>query len=256
MLDILINILRLTRMWKSMLDCHQNQCQAIREARGLGPIGSGKKVGDAHFGATLQLERELINWTSRFSTWISAQKGYVRALNNWLLKCLPSEPEETPDGIVPFSPGRIGAPPIFVICNQWSQTMERISEKEVVDSMRVFTMSLHQIREQDKHEIRQRMMTNKDLERKVRNMDREDQKIQKQIQALDKMVLVSGHGNSLSVAGQIVYQSDTSNASLQASLQRIFEAMERFTANSTKAYEELLQRSEEVRLAKDQERAS
>lgn len=237
-------------MWKSMLDCHRNQCQAIREARGLGSFGSGIKLGDAHLEATLQLEHELINWTSRFSTWISAQKGYVRALNNWLLKCLPNEPEVTPDGIVPFSPGRIGAPPIFVICNQWSQAMERISEKEVVDSMRVFTMSVLQIWEQDKHEIRQKGMANKDLERKVRTLDRQDQKLQKEIQALDKkMVLVSGDG-------QIVYQSDTRNVSLQASLQRIFEAMERFTANSTKAYEDLLQRSEEERLAKDHERAS
>lgn len=244
-------------MWKSMLDRHHNLCQVIREAKGLGPIGSGKKLGDAHLEATLQLQREAINWTDRFRTWISVQKGFVRAVNNWLLKCLLYEPEETPDGIVPFSPGRIGAPPIFVICNQWSQAMDRLSEKEVVNSMRVFTMSVLQIWEHDKHEMRQRMMASKDLERKVRNLDRKDQKLQKEIQALDKkMVLVSGDGNSLSLAGQIVYQSDTSNASLQASLQHIFEAMERFTSNSTKAYEELLKRSEEERLAKDHEMPS
>ena len=242
-------------MWKCMLECHSIQCQAIREARGLGSFGSGKKLGDAHLEATLQFGRELIDWTFRFSTWISAQKGYVKALNNWLVKCLHYEPEETPDGIVPFSPGRLGAPPVFVICHQWSQAMDSISEKAVVDSMRVFSMSVIQIWEQDKHEMRQRMMSNKDLERKVRNMDKEDQKMQKEIQAFDKkMVLVSGQNNSLSVSGHIVYQSDTSNASLQASLQRIFEAMEKFTANSMKAYEELLQRSEEETHSREQER--
>lgn len=246
----------LTRMWKCMLECHHIQCEVIREARGLGSIGSGKKHGDAHLEATLQFGRELLNWTFRFSTWISAQKGFVRALNNWLVKCLLYEPEETPDGIVPFSPGRLGAPPVFVICNQWSQAMDRLSEKEVVDSMRVFTMSVIQIWEQDKQEARQKMMANKDLERKVRNMDREDQKMQKEIQAFDKkMVLVSGENNSLSVSGHIVYQSDTSNTSVQASLQRIFEAMERFTANSMKAYEELLQQSEET-VSRQQERVS
>ncbi|KAJ6985871.1 hypothetical protein NC653_023717 [Populus alba x Populus x berolinensis] len=247
----------LTRMWNSMLECHHNQCQAIREARGLGPIGSGKKHGDDHLYTTMQLEHELLNWTSSFSSWIGAQKGYVRSLNNWLVKCLLYEPEETPDGIVPFSPGRMGAPPVFVICNQWAQAMDRISEKEVIDAMRIFASSVFQLWEHDKLEMHQRLMTNKDLESKVRDLDRKDQKIQKKIQALDKkIVLVAGDGNGPSVTGKIVYQSDTSNSSLQGSLQRIFEAMERFMADSMKAYEELVQRSEEERLAREHERVS
>ncbi|XP_034897166.1 uncharacterized protein [Populus alba] len=247
----------LTRMWNSMLECHHNQCQAIREARGLGPIGSGKKHGDDHLYTTMQLEHELLNWTSSFSSWIGAQKGYVRSLNNWLVKCLLYEPEETPDGIVPFSPGRMGAPPVFVICNQWAQAMDRISEKEVIDAMRIFASSVFQLWEHDKLEMHQRLMTNKDLESKVRDLDRKDQKIQKKIQALDKkIVLVAGDGNGPSVTGKIVYQSDTSNSSLQGSLQRIFEAMARFMADSMKAYEELVQRSEEERLAREHERVS
>ncbi|KDP24731.1 hypothetical protein JCGZ_25332 [Jatropha curcas] len=247
----------LTRMWKSMHECHQSQCQAVKEAKGLGSIGSGKKLGDDHLKATLQLEHELLNWTSSFSSWIGAQKGYVRALNNWLNRCLSHEPEETADGIAPFSPGRMGAPPVFVICNQWAQAMEIISEKEVIDAMRIFASSVLKLWEQDKLEMRQRMMMNKDLERKVRNLDREDQKIHKEIQALDKkIVLVSGDAYSLSVTGNAVYQSDTSNSSLQGSLQRIFEAMEKFMADSVKAYEELIQRSEEERLARDHERVS
>lgn len=247
----------LTTMWKNMLECHQNQCQAIKEAKGLGSFGSGKKRGDDHLKATLKLEHDLLNWTSSFSCWIGAQKGYVRALNNWLHKCIFYEPEETADGIPPFSPGRMGAPPVFVICNQWAQAMDTISEKEVIDALRIFASSVLKLWEQDKLEMRERMMMNKDLERKVRNLDREDQKIHKEIQALDKkIVLVAGDGYSLSVAGNVVYQSDTSNSSLQGSLQRIFEAMEKFTAESMKAYEELIQRSEEERLAREHERVS
>ncbi|XP_002525750.2 protein ALTERED PHOSPHATE STARVATION RESPONSE 1 [Ricinus communis] len=247
----------LTRMWKSMLECHQSQCRAIKEAKGLGSIGSGKKLGDDHLTATLKLEHDLLSWTSSFSSWIGAQKGYVRALNNWLRKCLLYEPEETPDGIAPFSPGRIGAPPVFVICNQWAQAMDTISEKEVIDAMRSFASSVLKLWEQDKLEMRQRMMMNRDLERKVRSLDRQDQRIHKEIQALDKkIVLVTGDTYSLSVTGSIVYQSDTSNSSLQGSLQRIFEAMEKFMAESIKAYEELIQRTEEERLAREHERIS
>ncbi|CAH8344770.1 unnamed protein product [Eruca vesicaria subsp. sativa] len=236
----------LTRMWKAMLECHQSQCQAIMEARGLGPIRASKKLGEEHLEATSLLGHELINWILGFSSWVSAQKGYVRELNKWLMKCLLYEPEETPDGIAPFSPGRMGAPPIFVICNQWSQALDRISEKEVIEAMRSFTTSVLQLWEQDRLETN--MMGHGDSEKRVRNMDREEQRIHREIQALEKkMVLVApGDGtNSLSLSGNVVYQSDTSNDSLQGSLQRIFEAMERFTAESVRAYDDLLVRAEE-----------
>ncbi|CAN4112615.1 unnamed protein product [Withania somnifera] len=241
----------LSKMWKSMLDCHHNQCQAIGEAKRLDAVASHKHLNDAHLEATLQLEQELLNWTLRFSCWVNAQKGYVRALNTWLMKCLLYVPEETADGRVPFSPGRIGAPPIFVICNQWSQTIEGVSEKEVVDCMRDFASNVLQLWERDKLEMRQRMMVNKDMERKVKNLEREDQKIQKGIHALGKrIVLISGDESGISLNRHVVYQSDTStNSSLQVGLRHIFEAMERFTAKSLKVYEELLQRIEEDDLA-------
>ncbi|KAL8092166.1 uncharacterized protein LOC141689222 [Apium graveolens] len=245
----------LTRLWKAMLDCHQSQRQAIGAARQLDDIVSNRYSSDAHLEATLQLEQELLNWVFRFSCWVASQKGYVRALNNWLLKCLLYEPEETADGIAPFSPGRMGAPPVFVICNQWSQALDAISEKEVVETMRYFAAAVLQLWERDKVEMRQRMTVNGETELKVKNLEREDQKIHKEIQELDKrIVLVSGVGNSLSVAGQVVYQNETSsNTSFQLSMQRIFEAMEKFTASSLKVYEELLQRSEELRLSGEQD---
>ncbi|CAH8386104.1 unnamed protein product [Eruca vesicaria subsp. sativa] len=229
----------LTRMWKEMLECHQSQCQAIKEARGLGSIKASKKLGDEHLEATSLLGHELINWILGFSSWVNSQKGYVSELNKWLMKCLLYEPEETADGIAPFSPGRLGAPPIFVICNQWSQALDRISEKEVIEAMRSFTTSVLQLWEQD------RLETTMMGQEKVRNMDREEQRIHREIQALEKKMVLVAHGDGLSVSGNVVYQSDTSNDSLQGSLQRIFEAMERFTDECMRAYDDLLVRAEE-----------
>ncbi|KAL3613859.1 hypothetical protein CASFOL_041933 [Castilleja foliolosa] len=240
----------LIRMWKSMLECHHNQCQAISEAKRLDAIAFRKHFNDSQLEATQQLEHELINWTMRFSYWVGAQKGYVRALNNWLMKCLLYVPEETADGIVPFSPSRIGAPPVFIICNQWWQSLERVSEKEVIDSMREFASNVLQLWDRDKAEMRQRM--SKD-ERKIKNLDKEDQKIQKEIQALDKRVVLIST-DEMHLNGHVVYQSETSKGgSLQASLQHVLEAMERFASNSVKVYEELLQRIEE---GKKQEQVS
>ncbi|KAI4318590.1 hypothetical protein MLD38_032271 [Melastoma candidum] len=242
----------LSRMWKSLHDCHRDQCQVVMESKNQDSILSLKKLGDGHLEATLQFQRELIDWTFGFANWASTQKGFVSALNGWLLKCLLYEPEDTADGRVPFSPGRIGAPPIFVICHQWSQSMEKISEKEVVSSMYAFATAVLQFWERGKLEMHNRSSGNKDLEKIVKNLDKEDQKIQKQIQALEKtMVHVSGDIELLvSETGKLVYQSDVSQSNtLNESLQRTFKAMERFAMDSMKVYEELLQRCKEEGLS-------
>ncbi|CAH9125979.1 unnamed protein product [Cuscuta epithymum] len=247
----------LSRMWKSMLECHQIQYHAIMEAKRLDSIALNKQFSDAHLEATLHLEHDLLNWTLRFSCWVSAQRGYIRALNNWLMKCLLYVPEETDDGPVPFSPGRIGAPPVFVICNHWAQSFERVSEQEVIDSMRDFATNILHLWEKDKLQMRNRMMDNKKMEKKIKNLEREDQKIHREMQALEKRILVSAEENTLSLNTRAIYQSETSkNSSLQAGLQHIFEAMERFTASCLKVYEELLQRIEEDNLARHHDRVS
>nr|GEU47795.1 nitrate regulatory gene2 protein-like [Tanacetum cinerariifolium] len=241
----------ITGMWRMMVECHHSQCEAIHAAKGIDAIAYQKHSSDASLEATLQLEHELLNWAIRFSCWFGAQKGFVRALNEWLLKCLMYEPEETVDGPVPYSPGRIGAPAIFIVCNQWAQAMQRISDKEVVDSMRDFAATVLQLWERDKGEMRQRMVVDKNMERNVKNLDKEDQKIHKELQMLDKMIVVaSGDDDKGMSLGHAVYQSETSkNGSLQTSLQRVFESLERFTSMSLKAYEELLQRIEQDKLA-------
>ncbi|KAK9164970.1 hypothetical protein Scep_000161 [Stephania cephalantha] len=246
----------LISMWTVMLECHQNQCQAIAEAKNLDAIASNKKFSDDHLLAAWRLEHELLKWISNFTGWVGAQKGYVTALNGWLRRCLPDETEETPDGPAPFSPGRMGAPPVFVICNQWSQAMERISEQEVVDAMRVFATMVHQLSERHNMELRQRMVTDRDLERKVKQFEREEQKMNKEWQAVDKkMIMISGQG--LSLPGELVEARDNFNASsLQSILKRIFDAMQKFVVNCKQVCEELRVRSEEDLLDQENSKVS
>lgn len=248
-----------------MLRCHQKQFQAIMESKVRSLKANTGLQRDAGLKATLELEMELINWCTRFNSWISAQKSYVKSLNEWLLRCLRHEPEETADGIAPFSPGRIGAPPIFVICNDWYQAMVRISEKGVETAMLDFASSLHQLWERQDEEQRQRMKAEyltKDFEKQLRTLRMERERIEQERDALSDKTMSKVPSESgvsplddLKVdldsmrkklaeerarhkeATKLVH--DAASSSLQAGLVPIFEALGNFTAEVLKAHEEV-----------------
>ncbi|PON73198.1 hypothetical protein PanWU01x14_060390 [Parasponia andersonii] len=256
----------LIRMWKAMLKCHQKQFQAIMESkmRSL-KVHTGFRR-DTGLKATVELEMELLNWCNNFNSWINTQKSYVESLNGWLLRCLLHEPEETADGIAPFSPSRIGAPTIFIICNDWFQAMERISEKGVSSAMNEFAATVHQLWERQGEEQRQRIKAeflSKDFEKRLRHLRMENGKLQQERDASsDKTALSrvpSGSGISplddLKVdldsmrkklaeekarhkeAIKLVH--DVASNSLQAGLTPIFEALGNFTSEVLKVHEQV-----------------
>ena len=233
-----------------MLECHRTQCRALSEAKNLDSFASGGKISDACMEVTKQLELQLLEWVASFSTWIHAQKSYVKALNGWLVISLHCVPEVTPDGIASFSPVRLGAPPVFVICNRWAQTMDRISEKEVINAMQAFASNVLQLRENHNFEPRQRVMANEDTDKTMRIMEREKQEIRRAVEAQNKKLV--------RVSGQSVHtlSEHTEASNLQGSLRQIFEAMENISANTLKAYEELHMCAEEERAARENEKVT
>lgn len=236
-------------MWKVLLECHHIQFQAISEAKGLDSFASSGKLNDTRLSAVVDLELELLRWTGNFASWISAQKNYVKALNGWLVLGLHYEPEVTADGIPPYSPGRIGAPPVFVICNSWSQALDRLSEMEVINAMQAFSANLRHLWEQNSVDPRQKTMLNGDMDRLVRDREREAQIVLREVDALNKkLVLVSGKNELPDYSAGV--------NSLHLGLMQIFEAMENFTTNSFKAYEELHMRSEEEKMVSEHAESS
>ncbi|XP_072950943.1 protein ALTERED PHOSPHATE STARVATION RESPONSE 1-like isoform X1 [Typha angustifolia] len=142
----------LIRMWKSVLDYHQKQLRAINHSKShllKANVGTQRK----HVArATRKLEVELLNWCHCFNTWIKTQKSFIGALNGWLMKWLPEEQDETPDGVPPFSPSRFGAPAAFIISNDWSQAIKRISESKVSEAMSGFAVLVHGLRKAQEEE--------------------------------------------------------------------------------------------------------
>ncbi|KAG0497047.1 hypothetical protein HPP92_001738 [Vanilla planifolia] len=228
------------KMWKVMWECHQIQRLAVSEANYLDSIASGGKINDAHMNAMMQLEVQLLRWIGNFSALIHLQKNFVKDVNGWLVLCLHYEPEITADGVPPYSPGRIGAPPVFVIFNCWSQALDRLSEKEVLDSMQAFASSVKQLWQQNDVELRQKMISNREMEIVHKKREREAQLISHEVEALHKKLVATSIQNGFQLDQPI---------NLQSSLRQVFEAMENFTINSVKAYEDLCARAVEEKAA-------
>ncbi|KAL6525073.1 hypothetical protein OROMI_030666 [Orobanche minor] len=242
----------LIRMWKAMLKCHQKQFQAVMESKLCRLKANTSLQSDSTSRATTELERELRAWCQRFNEWIGFQKSYVESLNGWLLHCLQYEHEETPDGPVPYSPGRLGAPPVFIICNDWHQAMEAISEARVANAMNAFATSLHQLWEKQDEEGRQRLKAEyltKDYEKHLR--EKKEGKTGLSVVSSDHSGV--SHLDDLKVdldsmreklAEERVKHKDAmklvhaaASNSLQGGLVPIFKALENFTSEALKAHE-------------------
>uniref|UniRef100_A0A452Z5W5 DUF632 domain-containing protein n=1 Tax=Aegilops tauschii subsp. strangulata TaxID=200361 RepID=A0A452Z5W5_AEGTS len=245
------------RMWKFILECHRKQFHSILETKSHilipknGPERNSSKV-------TLELEMELLNWCSCFRNWIISQKAYIETLNGWLLKWLPQEKEETSDGIAPFSPGRLGAPGVFITANDWCQTMKRIPEGAVVDAMEAFAVNVHILWERQDEAHQQKMKTeylSRDFSKRLKSHQK-DQVLPGHPKA-GKAVLPDGD-NGRAVDSRMVALDalhtrldeqrarheetvreiqESSATDLKAGLAPIFEALESFTQETLKGYE-------------------
>ena len=249
-----------------MLKCHQKQFQAIKESKIQTLKANTGFRTDSSLRATRELEMELLTWCSHFNNWINAQKSYVESLNGWLVRCLNPEPEETPDGIAPFSPGRIGAPPIFVICNDWSQAMETVSELGVKRAMQSFASDVRRLYERQDDEHRQRLKAeylSQDFEKRMTRLRTERGKMKmdhdRDTDKTGGSIVASESGVSplddLKVdldsirkkleeerarhKDAIKLVHDAASSSLQGGLVPIFKSLENFTSEALKAHEQI-----------------
>ncbi|KAM0900213.1 hypothetical protein ACQ4PT_020775 [Festuca glaucescens] len=175
----LVNLTQgLRRMWKAVLECHEKQLSAIRDSRIHLLKARTISQSSAAAMATLELERELSKWYRCFNKWIITQRAYVEALNGWLRKWFPEvqEDHDAPDGAPPFSPGKLGARPIFVISNDWFRAIELVPKNDTLKSIDYFSKLVHEFRRSQEDEHRQRRRADhvsRDYKRKREVLQRE-----------------------------------------------------------------------------------
>ncbi|RDX79975.1 Nitrate regulatory gene2 protein, partial [Mucuna pruriens] len=235
---------RFLGMWKDMQECYKCQYKEIVEAKTLDASSLNGKHGNAHIDATIKLKSEVQKWNLSFLDWIHAQKSHVKALNGWLVRCLLYEPEEVPDDSTPFSPSKIGAPPVFVICHKWSRSVDNLSEKNVTEAVNGFMLRVNELLEKHILDLQQKLTLDKELERKVKMLEREEQKMHKVVRTRERKMGPVGREESdaLLRGDDAVHHADIiDTTNLQSGLKHIFGAMERFSDTTARLYEELCQ---------------
>lgn len=239
-------------MWQDKLECYQIQCEAISEVKKLDSIVSGGISSDL----AMELEVDLVKWIVNFSSWVSAQRSFVKALNGWLALCLNYQQEETPDGAPPYSPGRVGAPLVFVICNSWSQCMDRISEKDVVTAMQALVSSVRNLPEQKIVELSEQISVIREREKWNKILERKAMEISKETDTLNrKLALVPGRQSLLPMAK--TYQAHFLEAdNLHISLRRVLQALESFASSSLQAFQNTQRHAEEEMLSRENPKVS
>ncbi|KAL1225881.1 Protein ALTERED PHOSPHATE STARVATION RESPONSE 1 [Cardamine amara subsp. amara] len=127
----------LSRMWEVMLECHKVQFQLIKACYRGGNIKLNMQ-SELHRQVTSNLEDELSAMASSFTKWITGQKSYIQAINEWLVKCvaLPQRSVKRKRRAPQPSLRDFGPPPIYATCGIWLEKLEVLPTKEVSSSIK------------------------------------------------------------------------------------------------------------------------
>ncbi|KAK7247444.1 hypothetical protein RIF29_42327 [Crotalaria pallida] len=209
----------LIRMWKAMLECHHAQYITISLAY-HSRNSRGTLQGEARREIMAQLQDEIEFFGLSFANWINSHTSYIEALNGWLQNCI-LQPRERLRSRRPFSPRRALAPPIFVLCRDWSAGIKALPSEELSQAIRNFLSDLRHLMEQQNDQLLK----------------------QQQNSATASTAETEGNTNDDN-------EDESANLScIHASLTKVLDRLTKFSEASLKMYEDIRQKSEAARTA-------
>lgn len=211
-------------------------------------IAGANIQGASGLKATQKLEKETLNWARCFGHYVKTQKAFVKLLNKWLLMYISLEPQETPVGVAPFSPSKIGAPPIFIICNDWYNAIWNVSEDAVCNAILGFGSSLRYLLEKREEEWHERINAGrlmKDFGKQFKHLKGASGLPESSVPLLGER-----NGGLISMRKKFDEQkarheeavkvvNDAASNCLRMGLLPVFETLESFCLENLKAYEKV-----------------
>ncbi|XP_043720963.1 protein ALTERED PHOSPHATE STARVATION RESPONSE 1-like [Telopea speciosissima] len=212
-------ILGLIRMWKAMLECHHAQYITISLAYHSKNSTLGPGRGDSHRQVLAHLQLEIECFGSSFADWIEAHRSYVEALNGWLQNCilLPQERSRVRRG---FCPRRDLAPPIFVLCLDWSAKIRTLPSGELTDAIKALASDVRNSMEQQV-EDQQKKKESQDSDNSGGSENRESEK----------------------------HENNSNLSCIHSGLMKALDQLTKFAETSLKMYEDVRKESDAARIA-------
>lgn len=166
----------------------------------------------------VQLHHEIECFSLSFTNLIRSHTSYIEHLNSWLQNCilLPIEPKNRR----PFSPRRVVAPPIFVLCRDWLAGIKSLPSDEVSDAIRSFLSDLH-------HSMGQA------------------EELQKQQKPVESN---SNGGDAESKEGDRQDENSSNLRCIHNSLTKMLDRLTKFSEASLKMHEDVRQKTEGARI--------
>ncbi|XVF24998.1 hypothetical protein REPUB_Repub13aG0175800 [Reevesia pubescens] len=115
-------------MWETMKDQHESQSRIVAVLRdNLDPPQSPKETSEHLHERTIQLLAIVQDWRTQFCKLVDHQKGYIKALNDWLrLNLVPIE-SSLKEKV--SSPPRVENPPIQRLLRAWQDRLEKLPDE-------------------------------------------------------------------------------------------------------------------------------
>lgn len=211
-------------MWKAMLECHHSQYITISLAYHAKSSATTPQ-GETQRQIIDQLQDEVEYFGLSFADWVNSYTLYVESLNSWLQNCI-LQPRERAKGRRAFSPRRYLAPPIFVLCRDWSAGIKSLPSQEVSDAFKTFLA---------------------DLRHSVRNQAEESNKKETGVDLQD---------NGTDTHDGAKSENQSLNIScIKASLTKVLDRLTKFSEASVKMCEDIRQKCDSARNAYDNYKA-
>ncbi|KAK9065123.1 hypothetical protein SSX86_016506 [Deinandra increscens subsp. villosa] len=195
----------LNRMWKAMLECHHAQYITSSLAYYLKKSKTGNHQEETKKQIMDELQHKIGCFGLSFAGMVNSQTSYVESINNWLQNCIIHPKERMKRR--PFSPRRSVAPPIFVICRDWSAGIQALPSQQLSDSIKALLSHLPQ--------------------HLVNELDQ-------------KQSALNGEEHN----GGETQNDDVKLRSIHLSLTKVLDWLTKFSESSLKMYEDIKQKSE------------
>ncbi|ESQ53228.1 hypothetical protein EUTSA_v10024607mg [Eutrema salsugineum] len=138
----------LIRMWKAMLECHHSQYITISLAYHCRNSSKPASENALKRRILTELVEETECFGLSFVDMVNSMTCYVEALNGWLHNCVLLPQERSTRNRRPWSPRRVLAPPIFVLCRDWLAGIKSLPSDELSGSIKGFSMDMEMLGEE------------------------------------------------------------------------------------------------------------